>query len=160
MPPFSGHAILCKQGRWGRGALPRTYVSVVTVSIASEARQKLRIFHFLSPSPSTMVMTSPAPASSGHVISNAVAQRMQKCSRNAVAHRMQKMHMQMKCSCPPNAENAECSLECTIMRSNAMICVICNICNSFCPCKKCAWAKTTRIFGQEPQDTQALRAGL
>ena len=32
MPPFSGHAILCKQGRWGRGALPRTYVSVVTVS--------------------------------------------------------------------------------------------------------------------------------
>ena len=22
MPPFSGHAILCKQGRWGRGALP------------------------------------------------------------------------------------------------------------------------------------------
>ena len=32
MSPLSGHAILCKQGRWGRGALPRTYVSVVTVS--------------------------------------------------------------------------------------------------------------------------------
>ena len=32
MSPFSGHAILCKQGRQGRGALPRTYVSVVTVS--------------------------------------------------------------------------------------------------------------------------------
>ena len=32
MSPFSGHAILCKQGRWGRGALQRTYVSVVTVS--------------------------------------------------------------------------------------------------------------------------------
>ena len=32
MSPYSGHAILCKQGRQGRGALPRTYVSVVTVS--------------------------------------------------------------------------------------------------------------------------------
>ena len=50
-------------------------------------------------------------------------------------------------------------LECTIMRSNAMICVICNICNSFCPCKKCAWAKTTRIFGQEPQHTPRRSEG-
>ena len=27
-----GHAILCRQGKRGRGALPQTYVSVVTVS--------------------------------------------------------------------------------------------------------------------------------
>ena len=63
---------------------------------------------------------------------NAVSRRMQT---------MQKMHVQLKCSCPPNAKNAyaaekcsclsdtlecrkcRCSLECTIMRSNAMICV-------------------------------------
>ena len=62
------------------------------------------------------------------------------CPKNA--------EMQQKCSCPPNAENAECSLECTIMRSDAMTCAICNIMQK---CKKCAWAKTTRIFGQEPQ---------
>ena len=32
MSPFSGHAILCKQGRWGRGAVPLTYVSLGSVS--------------------------------------------------------------------------------------------------------------------------------
>ena len=41
MSPLSGHAILCKQGRWGRGALPRTYVSVVTVSsVGGKAEDK------------------------------------------------------------------------------------------------------------------------
>ena len=54
-----------------------------------------------------------------------------------------------------SAARSECSLECTIMRSNAMICAICNIMQK---CKKCAWAKTTRIFGQEPQHT--LGTGL
>ena len=56
-----------------------------------------------------------------------------------------------------SAARSECSLECTIMRSNAMICAICNIMQK---CKKCAWAKTTRIFGQEPQHTRAPRAVL
>ena len=51
--------------------------------------------------------------------------------------------MQTRAKC----KNSECSLECTIMRSDAMICAICNIMQK---CKKCAWAKTTRIFGQEP----------
>merc|ERR1711965_1116418 len=58
--------------------------------------------------------------------------------------------MQTRAKC----KNSECSLECTIMRSDAMICAICNIMQK---CKKCAWAKTTRIFGQEPQHT--LRRG-
>ena len=29
---FSGHAILCRQGKWGRGAVPLTYVSLGSVS--------------------------------------------------------------------------------------------------------------------------------
>ena len=47
MPPFSGHAILCKQGRWGRGALPRTYVSVVTVSSVGGKAEEYSIFFLL-----------------------------------------------------------------------------------------------------------------
>ena len=30
--PLSGHAILCSQGKWGRGAVPLTYVSLGSVS--------------------------------------------------------------------------------------------------------------------------------
>ena len=41
MPPFSGHAILCKQGRWGRGAVPLTYVSLGSVSsVGGKAEDK------------------------------------------------------------------------------------------------------------------------
>ena len=29
--PLSGHAILCSQGKWGRGAVPLTYVSLGSV---------------------------------------------------------------------------------------------------------------------------------
>ena len=80
--------------------------------------------------------------------------------RNAITRKMQKMqilHNATKCNHAQNAENAECSLECTIMRSNAMICAICNIMQK---CKKCAWAKTTRIFGQESQHTRGRAVGI
>ena len=40
-----GHAILCSQGKRGRGAVPLVYTGVV-LSLVSEARAKLRIFNF------------------------------------------------------------------------------------------------------------------
>ena len=95
---------------------------------------------------------------------NAVSRRMQ---------RMQKKHMQLKCSCPPNAKNAEnayaaemqlpteckkcicraemqlplennaeneeCSLECTINAFN---------CHDMCECNICKHAKN--VHGQKP----------
>ena len=43
--PLSGHAILCSQGKWGRGAVPLVYTGVV-LSLVSEGGLKLRIFYF------------------------------------------------------------------------------------------------------------------
>ena len=42
-----GHAILCSQGKRGRGAVPLVYTGVV-LSLVSEARAKLRIFNFFT----------------------------------------------------------------------------------------------------------------
>ena len=44
--PLSGHAILCSQGKWGRGAHPLVYTGVV-LSLVSEGGLKVRIFYFL-----------------------------------------------------------------------------------------------------------------
>merc|ERR1712086_1020468 len=47
--PSSGHAILCSQGKWGRGAHPLVYTGVV-LSQVSEGGLKVRIFYFLASS--------------------------------------------------------------------------------------------------------------
>ena len=56
--PLSGHAILCSQGKWGRGAVPLVYTGVV-LSLVSEGGLKLRIFYFLSPSPTVIPCPTP-----------------------------------------------------------------------------------------------------
>ena len=62
--PLSGHAILCSQGKWGRGAVPLVYTGVV-LSLVSEGGLKLRIFYFPGRLPTRLYCRSRAGVTAG-----------------------------------------------------------------------------------------------